>query len=778
MPHAQPASLSPPMNRQQRRRAERAAKKAKARRGQADKPVSQTLQQAAQHHQASRLEEAERLYREALRAEPNDATALHLLGTLLNQIGRSEEALALLQKAAEQAPENPETLNNLGVVYSALGQADEAIRSYEAAIERRPDYADAHRNLGTARLQQSHFEDARRHLEKALSDDALDPNVLRQLGDASGLLGDLEQAADYFGKALSLQPDDPLLLRQMSITLTLARRYPEALVYLAKAIPANPDSRELQNHLELVLGESPPKSYMADLEQALIACFKSPFLIHKSLAPVAANQIRLKYLQQARVEKSGGASAESACTTRLHMDGILSDQLLLFLLNKSVNADPSFELFLTAIRRAVLFSAGQQPTLSGPALAFLAALASQCHHNSYVFFSGQDEEQMVDQLAVEIGVLLEGATEAAEVLETRLALFAMYRPLSTLPCRNRLENVPARNWSSEIRPLIEVTLLNRLEEARINPTIPSIAKIEDEVSRAVQAQYEENPYPQWIALPMVEPRCIVDILREQCPSLVSPDFLTGQIEVLIAGCGTGQHPISAARLYSNSQVTAVDLSRTSLAYATRMARRLGVKNIDFYQGDILKLGDLERQFPVIECAGVLHHMHEPEAGLAVLAKLLRPGGIMKLGLYSELARRWVITARARIAELGLTPSADNIRAFRRAILSGQELPGSNLTTFGDFYDLDSCRDLIFHVQEHRYTIPQLRKLLDGHSLRFIGFYFPRKATARHFVEMFPDPSSATDLDCWQKFEEANPSAFSSMYQFWCQKPLQASSNHS
>ena len=61
--------------------------------------------------------------------------------------------------------------------------------------------------------------------------------------------------------------------------------------------------------------------------------------------------------------------------------------------------------------------------------------------------------------------------------------------------------------------------------------------------------------------------------------------------------------------------------------------------------------------------------------------------------------------------------------------------------------------------------------MERQSLRFIGFFFPQNNLLQRFSEMFPDPSSATDLDCWQRFEEANPFAFASMYQFWCQKPF-------
>ena len=82
--------------------------------------------------------------------------------------------------------------------------------------------------------------------------------------------------------------------------------------------------------------------------------------------------------------------------------------------------------------------------------------------------------------------------------------------------------------------------------------------------------------------------------------------------------------------------------------------------IDFAQADIIKLGSIGRTFDVIEPSGVLHHLADPFAGWRVLVSLLRPGGVMVLGLYSEAARGNVMAARIdRGARLW--PSAEDIR---------------------------------------------------------------------------------------------------------------------
>ena len=82
-----------------------------------------------------------------------------------------------------------------------------------------------------------------------------------------------------------------------------------------------------------------------------------------------------------------------------------------------------------------------------------------------------------------------------------------------------------------------------------------------------------------------------------------------------------------------------------MAYAKRKTDKLGYKNIQYVQADILNLDKLDKTFDVIECAGVLHHMETPTEGLEILVNLLRPNGFMKIGLYSKIARKNLLGVR-------------------------------------------------------------------------------------------------------------------------------------
>ncbi|MGC2776552.1 MAG: class I SAM-dependent methyltransferase, partial [Bradyrhizobium sp.] len=184
---------------------------------------------------------------------------------------------------------------------------------------------------------------------------------------------------------------------------------------------------------------------------------------------------------------------------------------------------------------------------------------------------------------------------------------------------------------------------------------------------------------------------------------------------------------------------------------------------------ILALDTLSRSFDVIEASGVLHHLADPLAAWQRLLSLLRPGGVMNVGLYSELARRHVVRGRAFIADKGYDASADGIRRCRQELMASEDPLLREITASGDFFSLSGCRDLLFHVEEHRLTLPQIAAFIAAQGLTFLGFE-TTAAVRLHYRGTFPDDKAMTNLDQWHAFEVANPRAFAAMYQFWVQKP--------
>ena len=109
------------------------------------------------------------------------------------------------------------------------------------------------------------------------------------------------------------------------------------------------------------------------------------------------------------------------------------------------------------------------------------------------------------------------------------------------------------------------------------------------------------------------------------------------------------------------------------------------------------------------------------AGWRTLTNLLKPSGLMKIGLYSETARDSIAEVRKQISILQVETSESDIRKFRKTLIDSQDENFQKLTLLNNFFSLSTLRDLIFHVQEHRLTLPQIKNCLDELELKFCGF---------------------------------------------------------
>jgi len=404
---------------------------------------------------------------------------------------------------------------------------------------------------------------------------------------------------------------------------------------------------------------------------------------------------------------------------------LTGDQFLLTALRSTLIRGLQFERFFTYLRKTLLRLANEH--LDNDALNLLAALAQQCFINEYVYNADDDEMQQIARWRA----------EPANITPTRLAAIAAYGPLHRLP---EAAKVLAQSWPRAVRDLIRQQIEEPLAESR--EVIPVLTGI-DTRSLSVQQQYEQNPYPRWtIAFPRKG----------------TPPFPT---DILIAGCGTGKHVFDMAQGNSEARILALDISRASLAYASRKTREAGLRNIEYGQADVLKLGALERRFDHIEAIGVLHHLADPKAGWRVLLSLLKPQGTMRVGLYSDIARREIVEARNIIASEGYPPTPEGIRALRHRMM-GDAFRWRAVMQSDEFYYMSGCRDLLFHVMEHRFTLPDIAAFLKEQGLQLVEFEPPPEA-AELFEQRYPNRMH--DLDCWHAFELERPSTFRQMYQF-------------
>ncbi len=406
---------------------------------------------------------------------------------------------------------------------------------------------------------------------------------------------------------------------------------------------------------------------------------------------------------------------------------ILNDPFITEGLRKLIIPHDGIEWFLRALRRHALLELYPAGELKTKNLPFLCALAEQCFFNEYVYKTSAEEDSAVKDLPLDdpIAVAIRGA----------------YQSLSEVDVNPKLSAVAG------FRQLVKTQIFEPAYEQKLRETITSLEDITDTVSKNVREMYEENPYPRWrnVDLPM---RSYSDV--------------TGSM--LIAGCGTGRTTTQMGFLFPNMDVTAIDISKRSLAYAMRSGEDKGAATrVNFYQGDIMNLSNMGKTFDFVECSGVLHHMADPVAGWKKLIERLAPGGRMLICLYSTKARADVKQVRAHIAEKGLAPIAENIRNLRSEIMEDKEHPLRPIMYSRDFYTLSETRDLVFHIQETTYTLPELAKIIDDIGLEFLRFKMPNQGAQKLYAERFPDDPAMTSFENWDKFEDEFPHTFNGMF---------------
>ena len=142
---------------------------------------------------------------------------------------------------------------------------------------------------------------------------------------------------------------------------------------------------------------------------------------------------------------------------------------------------------------------------------------------------------------------------------------------------------------------------------------------------------------------------------------------------------------------------------------------------------------------------------------------------MKLGFYSELARQDIVKVRNLISKEDIGSNSKEIRVYRKHLLELKDSENYGFaTSSSDFFSTSACRDLLFHVQEHRMNLGTLDRFIKDHDLNFLGFEID-SSVIQAYKKRYPNDPAATNLDQWCTYEEENPDTFIGMYQFWLQK---------
>ena len=754
--------------------------------------------------QQGRFSEGIELARRSLTSEPHQPRAHNLLGMALSRLGRHEEALASFDHAIVHQPDFAEAHGNrasalmelaraadavtsyeravalqpasigdwlnLGTALHQLGRHDEAIGSYDRALALQPNVPEAHFNRGNVLAQLARYEEALASYDRALAANRRYLDAFNSRGNVLLRLGRVDGAIASFENALALAPDHPVALEHLVHALlshgqdNVARGRALAAVTRALAIKETSEAKAL--FVECIRNRKFTSDALG-IRPLMLRALSEPWDRPTDLALPAVSLVKLNpAIMQCC------ARATAAWPTRLTIEdlsgrlaAIADDELLRVLLETVPACDVELERCLTGLRAIMLDAAGEGPATPSEdgLLRFCCALSRQCFINEYVFDTTAEELDKLERMRER---LTRAIASGAAVPALWMIAVGSYLPLHSLPGADALLE---KTWSPSVGALLNQQVREPLDERLARDFIPHITAIADDVSLKVKQQYEDHPSPRWVKpAPAGEPKTMPQYFGDW----FRPRAELGRhdrIDILVAGCGTGQNLVETARDFKGALVLAVDLSLASLCYAKRQALALGLTNIAFGEADILKLGGIGRTFDIVDASGVLHHMADPWAGWRVLLSLLRPGGFMRLGLFSRLGRQDVNAARAFVAAGGYAPTAHDIRRCRQDIL---QLPEGELARgvaqHLDFFTVSEFRDMLFHVQEHQLTLSEIANFVGENDIEFLTF-IADSGIIGQFRGRFPQPDALSDLGRWQGFEAENPGAFAGMYQFWIRK---------
>jgi SAM-dependent methyltransferase len=193
----------------------------------------------------------------------------------------------------------------------------------------------------------------------------------------------------------------------------------------------------------------------------------------------------------------------------------------------------------------------------------------------------------------------------------------------------------------------------------------------------------------------------------------------GNLEILIAGCGTSQAARYALREPA-ARITAIDISETSLRHTRDLQRKYNLENLELYQLPIEAIQELERSFDLIVSTGVMHHLPDPDVGLCALRNVLRPQGAMHLMVYAPYGRTGIYMMQKYCGLLGIGASKTDLRSLGAAL---ETLPADHpiadvLRRSKDFRRPDAMADALLHPLDRAYSVPELYAWLERCGMSF------------------------------------------------------------
>ena len=612
--------------------------------------------------------------------------------------------------------------------------------------------AESHALLSRIELQMGNGVAA---LQSALASTEIAPDDARSwyaLGHCFLFFKELHRAKEAFLESLDLDPVNAKAGESLAYTLFELGAYPEAFHKYRELSKTRSSNQHFRARLIQASAYVKADVYDPELEQDLLTYLSWEGVDLHQIGGLCSSVLEHKF---GLSEKGSGAQFEEMANC----------PLLLCALRRTLIKSGLLEKLIMALRHEVLSFSTQKGQLIRKYLPLCESISFYGINNEFILPMSEAESHIVNTLEniIDSSLLQVGCSPTD--ISGALMLYSMYRHWKQLSQFSTLKSFSDDSWSDSTRLLKHEHIDSESELTTQFPSLSATAYS----SESIKNQYEEYPYPRWKTLNLMHPVNYGSALQKEFPDYDIPrPLFDSDLAVLVAGCGTGRHAIHIAKGFNNVKLLALDLSHASLSYAQARAEQYGCNNIDFKQADLTQCDLPKDTFGMAECSGVLHHIPEADKALTNILNALKPGGFLKLSLYSQYARRDINKLRDLFLSSTTRLTADQMKMIRQVILDS--MPGINtrhIIRSEDFYSLSGTKDLLFHEYEKPVNCLEIQAMLDHHQLKFVGFSGLQYSVKESFKAFHGASYNLQDLRQWHLFEQQNPDTFNAMYQFYC-----------
>ncbi len=185
-------------------------------------------------------------------------------------------------------------------------------------------------------------------------------------------------------------------------------------------------------------------------------------------------------------------------------------------------------------------------------------------------------------------------------------------------------------------------------------------------------------------------------------------------------CGTGLMMLDYALEFREASFAGYDLSETSVDRANELFRREGVENARAAVANLLEIEEIE-SFDYLLSWGTVHHLADPFQGIAVLCRALKPGGVLRLGVYGHYGN-FERKLQQEIMETvgGHLPLDERIALVREWATVDPRLVEANTAPPVDLDDDDWVVDEFLHAWEQPLRLRDVVRCLDASGVQVVG----------------------------------------------------------